>query len=140
VARGSASNGRTEVECILNVLPAGSVPPAADEFLESERVSTVLKDLSERFDLVLIDAPPLLAVGDVMTLSAKVDAIVVVTRLGIHRRQLDELARQLQTCRAPVLGFVLTGASHGDSYSYGYGYDERVLDVPEEAEHLGERT
>jgi tyrosine-protein kinase len=139
-ARGGASNGRAESECVLNVLPAGSIPPAADEFLESERVSSVLEALSEQFDLVLVDAPPLLAVGDVMTLSTKVDAIVVVTRLGIHRRQLDELARQLHNCRAPILGFVLTGASHGDSYSYGYGYDQRVVEVPEEAQRPGERT
>jgi succinoglycan biosynthesis transport protein ExoP len=137
---GSATNGRADVGCVLSVLPAGSLPPAPDEFLESERVSTVLEDLSERFDLVLVDAPPLLAVGDVMTLSTKVDAIVVVTRLGIHRRQLEELARQLQKCRAPALGFVLTGASHGDSYSYGYGYDQRVFDVPDEAESPAERT
>jgi non-specific protein-tyrosine kinase len=141
MVRGNASNGRTDVECVLNVLPAGSIPPAADEFLERERVSTVLQDLSERFDLVLIDAPPLLAVGDVMTLSTNVDAIVVVTRLGIHRRQLEELGRQLQKCRAPSLGFVLTGASHGDSYSYGYGYDQRVgEDVRQEIETPSERS
>jgi tyrosine-protein kinase len=133
-ASGRATNGRADFECVLHVLPAGSIPPAPDEFLESERVSTVLEDLSERFDVVLVDAPPLLAVGDVMTLSTKVDAIVVVTRLGIHRRQLEELARQLQKCRAPVLGFVLTGASHGDSYSYGYGFDSRAYDVREEVE------
>jgi Mrp family chromosome partitioning ATPase len=100
----------------------------------------VLTELSERYDVVLVDTPPLLAVGDVMTLSTKVDAIVVVTRLGIHRRQLEELARQLHSCRAPVLGFVLTGASHGDSYSYGYGYDQRVYDVRGEAEQQHERT
>ena len=140
-ARGNTANGRTDVECVLSVLPAGSIPPAADEFLESERVLTVLEELSERFDLVLIDAPPLLAVGDVMTLSTKVDAIVVVTRLGIHRRQLEELARQLQKCRAPALGFVLTGASHGDSYSYGYGYDQRVYeDGRQELETPSERS
>jgi Mrp family chromosome partitioning ATPase len=75
-----------------------------------------------------------------MTLSTKVDAIVVVTRLGIHRRQLEELVRQLHNCRAPVLGFVLTGASHGDSYSYGYGYDERVYEAASEAERPRERT
>jgi tyrosine-protein kinase len=138
---GSAGNGRADVESVLHVLPAGSIPPAADEFLESEGVSTVLEDLSGQFDVVLLDAPPLLAVGDVIALSAKVDAIVVVTRLGIHRRQLEELARQLHTCRAPILGFVLTGASHGDSYSYGYGYDERVYDdVRQEAETPGDRS
>jgi polysaccharide biosynthesis transport protein len=136
----ASENGRTSVESVLSVLPAGSIPPAADEFLESQGVSLVLEELSDRFDLVLLDTPPLLAVGDVMTLSTKVDAIVVVTRLGIHRRQLEELARQLHNCRAPVLGFVLTGASHGDSYSYGYGYDQRVYEVPQETERPSERA
>jgi Mrp family chromosome partitioning ATPase len=136
----SGSNGRSEAEGVLHLLPCGTIPPAADEFLESERVSSVLEDLSNRFDLVLVDAPPLLAVGDVMTLSTKVDAIVVVTHLGIHRRQLHELARQLQNCKASILGFVLTGVSHGDSYSYGYGYDPHVYDVRQEAERRSERV
>jgi polysaccharide biosynthesis transport protein len=138
-AGGSSTNGRAHLESVLSVLPAGSIPPAADEFLESHGVSAVLAELSERYDVVLVDTPPLLAVGDVMTLSTKVDAIVVVTRLGIHRRQLEELSRQLHNCRAPVLGFVLTGASHGDSYSYGYGYDQRAYEVRGEAEQQHER-
>jgi succinoglycan biosynthesis transport protein ExoP len=139
-AGGGSTNGRAGLESVLSVLPAGSIPPAADEFLESQGVSAVLAELSERYDVVLLDTPPLLAVGDVMTLSTKVDAIVVVTRLGIHRRQLEELSRQLHNCRAPVLGFVLTGASHGDSYSYGYGYDQRAYAVRDEAEQQHERT
>jgi Mrp family chromosome partitioning ATPase len=122
-------NGRSDAKAMLHFVPSGTIPPAADELLESERVSTLLTELSKNFDVVLVDAPPLLAVGDVLTLSTKVDAILVITRLGIHRPQLHELARQLQNCRAPVLGFVLTGVSHGDSYSYGYGYDPHVYDV-----------
>jgi tyrosine-protein kinase len=137
----NATNGRGDLKGVLSVLPAGSLPPAADEFLESDRVSAVLDDLADQFDVVLLDSPPLLAVGDVVSLSTKVDAIVVVVRLGIHRRQLEELARQLQTCRAPLLGFVLTGASHGDSYSYGYGYDQRVYeDVDQAVESPSERS
>ena len=133
-APSRTGNGRANAECILNVLPAGTIPPAADEFLESDGVSAVLEGLSGQFDVVLLDTGPLLAVGDVMALSAKVDAMLVVTRLGIHRRQLEELARQLHNCRAPILGFVLTGTPHGDSYGYGYGYDSRVPEVWQEAD------
>jgi polysaccharide biosynthesis transport protein len=136
----TADNGRANAESILNVLPAGTIPPAADEFLESHGVKTVLAELSEQFEMVLLDTPPLLAVGDVMALSASVDAIVVVTRLGIDRPQLEELARQLHNCRTPILGFVLTGTTHGDSYSYGYGYDRRVNEVLQEADRPAERT
>jgi polysaccharide biosynthesis transport protein len=122
-------NGRSDAKAMLHFVPSGTIPPAADELLESERVSTLLTELSKKFDVVLVDAPPLLAVGDVLTLSTKVDAMLVITRLGIHRPQLHELARQLQNCRAPILGYVLTGVTHGDSYSYGYGYDPHVYDV-----------
>jgi Mrp family chromosome partitioning ATPase len=131
-------NGRSDAEAMLHFVPSGTIPPAADELLESERVSTLLDELSRNFDLVLVDAPPLLAVGDVLTLSTKVDAILVITRLGIHRPQLHDLARQLQNCRAPILGFVLTGVAHGDSYTYGYGYDPHVYDVEAKSQQRGQ--
>ena len=118
-------NGRTNAEGMLHLLPCGTIPPAADEFLERSRVAGVIDQLSSRFDLVLIDAPPLLAVGDAMALTTKVDAVLVVTPVGIDRRHLHELARQLQTARAEILGFVLTGVTHADS-SYGYGYDPQA--------------
>jgi len=134
----SGSNGRSNTSSVMHLLPSGTIPPSADEFLERGRVSSVLEELSSQFDVVLVDAPPLLAVGDVMTLSTMVDAIVVVTHLSIHRRQLHELARQLQNCRAAILGCVITGVSHGDSYSYGYGYDPHVYDARQEAERRGQ--
>jgi Mrp family chromosome partitioning ATPase/capsular polysaccharide biosynthesis protein len=116
------SNGRSNAEGVLHLLPCGTIPPAADEFLERSRIADVLDQLSSRFDVVLIDAPPLLAVGDAMALTTKVDAMLIITRVGIDRRQLHELARQLQSARAEILGFVLTGVTHADS-SYGYAYD-----------------
>jgi len=134
------NNGHSDVQSVLNLLPAGSIPPAPDEFLENAGIGGVFDDLRSRFDVILVDAPPLLVVGDVMALSLKVDGIVVVTRLGIHQRQLEELARQLHTCRAPVLGFILTGAPHGDSYSYGYGYDTRGYQTTPEPERAVERS
>jgi Mrp family chromosome partitioning ATPase len=136
----TASNGRADTDSVVHVLPCGTIPPAADEFLESERITGVIDELSKQFDVVLVDAPPLLAVGDAMTLSRIVDGIVLVTHLGIHRRQLQEFARQLQNCRAALLGFVVTGVSHGDSYSYGYGYDPHVYDVRHEAERRRQRV
>jgi polysaccharide biosynthesis transport protein len=116
-----SSNGRSNVQCALHLLPCGTIPPADAEFLESERLSAVLEELGEMFDVVLVDAPPLLAVGDALSLSTKVDAIVVVTQFGLQRPLLTELARELQNCRAARLGFILTGVEHGDGYGYRYG-------------------
>ena len=73
---------------------------------------------------MLIDAPPVLHVGDAMTLSAKVDGILVVTRMQVVRRHmLAELARQLAHAPARKLGFVVTGAGEEQDYNgYGYGH------------------
>jgi Mrp family chromosome partitioning ATPase len=58
-----------------------------------------------------------------MTLSTKVDGILVVTRMQVVRRHmLNELARQLANAPTPVLGFVVTAADEEASYGYGYGY------------------
>jgi Mrp family chromosome partitioning ATPase len=104
------------------VLPAGPVPPDAGEFVGTKALGDILERLREDVDLVLIDAPPLLHVGDAMTLSARVDALVVVTRLNVLRRpMLAEVRRVLHASPAARLGFVLTGAQLEDAYGYG-GY------------------
>lgn len=114
----------------LMVLPTGALPPNPGEFVSSRALGEILDELRERADIVLIDTPPLLQVGDAMTLSAKVDALIVVTRFSLIRRtMLAELHRVLETCPAGKLGFVLTGAEaeegYGYGYSYGYGYVAR---------------
>jgi polysaccharide biosynthesis transport protein len=115
-------NGPREVETTLQFLPCGTIPPAAGEFLAGERVSALLDALRHQFDVVLVDAPPITVVGDAMTLSPAVDAIVVVTSFSIERPLVDDLARELKNCRATTLGLVLTGVALGDPYAHGYRY------------------
>ena len=77
-----------------------------------------------RYDLVIIDTPPILRVGDAMTLSTQADGVLIVTRLNVIRRpMLAELRRLLATAPATKLGFVVTGSRDGQSGGYGYGYD-----------------
>ena len=120
----SVPSGPQDTETILHLLPCGTVPPAAGEFLAGERVPALLDALREQFDVVLVDAPPITVVGDAMTLSAAVDAIVVITSFSVERPLVDDLARELQNCRATTLGLVLTGVPLSDPYVYGYrSYD-----------------
>jgi polysaccharide biosynthesis transport protein len=116
----SPPTGPPDVELILHLLPCGTIPPAPGEFLANKRVSALLDDLREQFDVVLVDAPPITVVGDAMTISASVDAIIAVTSLGIRRPLVNELIRELQNCSAATLGLVLTGVSLSDQYRYGY--------------------
>jgi capsular exopolysaccharide synthesis family protein len=116
-------NGR--VPGTLEVLGTGPLPPNPGEFVGTRALADVLAQLSSRAHLVLIDAPPLLSLGDALALTARVDALFVVSRLKVVKKNLvDELKRVLETCRAHKLGFVVTGANSDDSYGYGYGYAE----------------
>ena len=108
----------------LSVLPTGSLPPNPGEFIDSGALADILMRLRERRDdFILIDAPPLLHVGDAFALSARVDSLLAVARLGIvNRTMLRELRRVLQGVPATKLGYVLTGAQNEDAYGYGSYY------------------
>jgi Mrp family chromosome partitioning ATPase len=140
---GKRSHTATEVgepvesKATLSLMPAGTGSAtgaeALSDILESERLAAVLDELADEFDVVLVDTPPLLAVGDAMALTARVDALVLVLHAGVQRPLVDELARQLHSSRAPTLGFVLTGVTpSGDGYGsgYSYGYDAYIYRAP----------
>jgi capsular exopolysaccharide synthesis family protein len=120
---------------VLEILTCGSLPPNPGEFVASRRLPEMLKQLGERSDLVLVDSPPLLHVGDAMTLSADVDALVVVASpKKLRQGVVDEADRLLKAMRAHKLGFVLTGAEEGKGYGYGYAY--RPHDQPARRESV----
>lgn len=111
---------------VLEVLPVGPPPPNPAEFLGSSTLATILAELEQRADLVLLDTPPILGLSDTMTLSSRVDGLVVVIKLSeIRRPTLQELHRVLAGAPIAKLGLVLTGASPGATYgAYGYGYQD----------------
>jgi polysaccharide biosynthesis transport protein len=111
----------------LHVLPSGPTPIDSGEFVGTQAVAELVSELSERADLVLLDAPPLLPVGDARTLTRIADALLIVTNLDIVRRpMLQELVQVLGAVPTRVLGFVATGAmtERPDAYS---GYYRRPL-------------
>lgn len=134
VSASLSRNGPVGAVGRLRVLPAGPLPANPGEFVGTQSLARVLDRLKEDYEFVLLDAPPLLSVGDAMTLSARVDAILVVTRLGIvQRRMLADLTRELSASPARTLGFVVTGVDVKGGYGYGYGYGHRGGDEKQEA-------
>jgi non-specific protein-tyrosine kinase len=113
----------------LYVLPTGPLPPDPGEFVGTYQLREILVRLREDFDMLVIDSPPLLRVGDAMRLSASVDGVLVVTQLNlVRRRTLAELKHLLDAIPARKLGFVVTGGrgddvAYGYAYGYGYGHD-----------------
>ena len=113
----------------LEVLTTGEIPSNPGEFVGTPGVTMILETLASRAELVIIDSPPLLSVGDTLTLSSAVDALLLVTRLNLVRKpMLNELHRVLGGVPADVLGFVITEAEAEEHYGYGYGpTDDRSL-------------
>lgn len=114
-------NGRFAGPGTLELLPAGLARLDAGEFAGMSALGAVIRKLRQRADLVFVDSPALLRVGDSIALSAHVDALLVVVRLKATRRPvLRELRRVLDTCPATKLGYVVT---HAET-ALGYGYTE----------------
>jgi Mrp family chromosome partitioning ATPase len=127
-------NGHAKLDGFLQVLRSGPIPPDPGEFAGTRALEAIIEELRERADVVLIDSAPLLHVGDSVTLSSKVDAMLLVARLNILKRPvLNELDRVLETCPAQKLGFVVTGSNLEDGYGYG-GYGYSSYQRPREAE------
>ena len=124
------TNGRVESAGGLKVLASGPIPPNPGEFIETAALTSILTWLRSQADVVLIDAPPLLQVGDALTLSSKVDALFLVARQNVVKRPiLNELKRVLDVSPSSKLGFCLTGADVGEIYGYGSYYGEQQQPV-----------
>lgn len=94
---------------MLEVLTAGELPPDPGEFLLSHFVGEALAALDERCDLLLINTPPVLAVGDAMTVAKHVDAVVLVAGVNrVRRETLIETRNVLDGCAAMKLGVIAT--------------------------------
>jgi polysaccharide biosynthesis transport protein len=93
------------------------------ELLGNQRMRSLVDELAGRFDIVLIDSPPVLPVADALILSGYVDAVLLVVAAAHTRRgELRRAAEKLAQANAPVVGAVLNKATAEDGYGYGYGY------------------
>jgi capsular exopolysaccharide synthesis family protein len=93
------------------------------ELLGGHRMRTVVSELTQRFDIVLLDSPPVLPVADAMILSGYADAVVLVVAAGQTRRaELRRTTEKLAQANAPVVGVALNKAASQDGYGYYGGY------------------
>ncbi len=84
-------------------------------------MSDLIKTLSSKYDYILCDAPPINPVTDTMVLASLADGLIIITRVGVSRREAVETTlSNLGQMRSKVLGFILNGvkAKSTDEYSY----------------------
>jgi len=107
----------------LSIMTSGPIPPNPAELVGSARMSALLAQLQERFDMVLIDSPPVLAVTDAAVLAPKVGGVVVVVRANaVDHRQVSRAKEALEAVKARVLGVVLSAVQPEGRDGYYYYY------------------
>ena len=110
----------------IGLLSAGTIPPNPAELLCSDSMRDLLTALRTSYDMVIIDAPPVIPVTDAPLLTALTDLVVVVVESGrIPLKAAQRMKELLQSVQAPVAGFVLNDRSalYSDTYGYyGKGY------------------
>lgn len=115
---------KTDIEN-LHLLPGGPVPTNPAELLASRKMRTLVAEAAERYDIVILDAAPVLGVADANILSTMVDAVLLVIQASKNRRGLVIRAKnQLASVNARVAGAVLNNVrgTKGDFYYYRQYY------------------
>ena len=114
----------------LSIAPSGPTPPNPSELIISDRMPKLIEELSERFDKIIIDTPPVGLVSDGLQISDYVNATVFVVREGVTRKahlaQANEMFEKGRL-KHPTIVFNAVqrkkkSYAYGGAYGYGYGY------------------
>jgi len=117
----------------LYLIPRGVVPPDPAHLLGSDRMKEVLQVLRARFDLVLVDTPPAIAVSDAIVLSVQCDGVLLVLRAQrTPTEAVQRVVERLEVVGARLLGIVLVGADmrHPDYAEYRHYYKSYYSATP----------
>ena len=104
----------------LSLLCAGPVPPNPAELLGSKRMRTLLEEVKERFDFVLLDSPPIQSVTDSLALASGAEGTIVVVQCGrTTYDMMNDGMKKLGDVNAKILGFVINSLKKSEA---GGGY------------------
>jgi capsular exopolysaccharide synthesis family protein len=107
----------------LYVLPSGPIPPNPSEMLGSERMKSIIKELEDQYDYVIIDSPPISFVTDAALLSSFADGTILVVASGqTDTRSAASAKEALEKVEANILGVVLTKIPLKGNGYYKYHY------------------
>jgi capsular exopolysaccharide synthesis family protein len=105
-------------------MSAGTVPPNPADLLSSARMGLILSSLRKRYDMVIVDAPPVIGIADVPILSRLTDAtLLVVSTNKVTRKAASMALKRLRSAGANVVGAAMTMFSVSKyDYNYTYGH------------------
>jgi capsular exopolysaccharide synthesis family protein len=129
---------KSEIKNIYYI-PAGPIPPNPAELLGSGLFKEMMQGLAQRFDHILIDAPPVLGFADSIVLSAAVDGVILVILFGKTQRMVLQRAKDsLMNANAKILGVVINRVNmdlngyrdYYGPYHYYYGEEAKRKELP----------
>ncbi|MBE6582932.1 MAG: CpsD/CapB family tyrosine-protein kinase [Ruminococcaceae bacterium] len=117
---------KSEIHKNWYILPSGEIPPNPSELLGSKRMENVLNVLSEHFDYIIVDLPPVNIVSDAMAISSYITGMIIVIREGYtSKKDLDRCMRQIKLSDVNVLGCVMNESEEGSASYSKYGRYKR---------------
>ena len=119
---------RHEVKPNLDVLFAGEIPPNPLELLGNPRMKKLIDDMSQIYDYILVDTPPVSIVSDACEVANVTDGVLFLARQNeTDKEAVIRGVKQLELSNSRLLGFVLNGIVEegGKSYKYRYRYRYR---------------
>lgn len=106
------------------IMPSGALPPNPSELLASKRMKNVISTLSESFDCIIIDLPPVNLVSDALAVSQFISGMIVVIREDYtEKKELETCFRQLKLSDINVLGCVINEEKKGKGSYRKYRYN-----------------
>jgi tyrosine-protein kinase Etk/Wzc len=108
----------------MDFISTGTLPPNPSELLLRPGFGEMLQQLSSHYDLVLVDAPPILAVADTLIIGSHVGAIYITTRAGVTTPgEINESLKRLAQAGLAAKGVLFNDLkTRPGRYGYGYGY------------------
>jgi capsular exopolysaccharide synthesis family protein len=110
----------------LFVIPSGPLPPSPAELLAGPRLKALVEEMVEQFDMVVMDAPPVMGLADAPLIASIATGTVIVIEAGhTTRAQAQAGLRRLRMANAHILGSILSkfdARKSASTYGYGYGY------------------
>ncbi|NWB40637.1 polysaccharide biosynthesis tyrosine autokinase [Pseudomonas sp. E6002] len=106
----------------LDIISRGQIPPNPSELLMHRNLTELLAQVSERYDLVILDTPPLLAVTDAAIVGRQSGTNLIVTRYGLNpAKEIEHTMRRFAQNGIVLRGAIFNGVEKKASAKYGYG-------------------
>lgn len=105
----------------LSIIKSGPIPSNPSELLASKQMNSLLDELKQNYDLIIVDTPPILMLTDAKILAAKCDGVLLVIEYGkVKRKAAQKVREELMLAKSNLIGVVLNKIKNQDEEAYLY--------------------